>query len=518
VATNSYCTETGPHYGSWTVNFCPSQNNTSSVTPNSLCAEIGQPPTVPTVTPPTYGPGEKQRTISYDCPTTNATSQTGSISYAVSGVFWDPPLPSIVTNSFSSTAYVNVSSSDSNLCAGGKITFGMATWTVSCNFSHYTTNCSPGGVFLTNITITTNVCLGSPVMASVTPTLTNAIQIITSNYTNACGNADTNCPATKITNSIPPTLKSNWWVVSGPGSFAASGTGTSATFTPTNTGSGTVTFHAKYTSGCNTNELTATPGSRAFNVIRMTNVTVSPIPTNTWRLDLGVGEVVNLSLVGTPAGSVHWTTTAGSLNPTNGTATAFTAPSNAAGATVTATFSGGSCDKTFNVVEPAGVSGFIRSTNTAIAVGTMGVGMFITVTVTPTNVSFYRVRMMEVGRNATNVTGYFTNAATPAWNHDTAHGADVWFQLGNDNTWPHSESGGLTYYDHAATWGYPAPWTAGAFGFHVPAKWQVGSGGPTNDLAASWVQSFTLQANGTTTVTKFGLSATRGTNGVYTIP
>ncbi len=277
VAETNYCTETGPHYGSWTLIACPSQNNTSSVSPTSLCGEKGKAPTVPSVTPPTYSNGQKQRSISYDCPTTNPTSETGSISYAVSGVLWDPPLPGALTNSFCSTAYVNVTSTDSNLCAGGRVNIGTACWTVSCNLSSTTTNCTPGSIRFTNGTITTNVCLGSPVNASVTQVISNAIRVITSNYTNACGNPDTNCPATKVTNSIPPTIISNWWVAAGPGTFSKTGSGTSASFTPTNGGSGTVTFHVKYTDGCSTNVQSTSLGL-GYNI--KTNCYISSKSTN----------------------------------------------------------------------------------------------------------------------------------------------------------------------------------------------------------------------------------------------
>ncbi len=267
---------------------------------------------MPTVTAPTYSNGQKQRSVGWDCPTTNATFQTGSISYAVSGVLWDPPLPSTVTNSFSSTAYVNLSSSDSNLCAGGRVNIGTASWTVSCNLSHYTTNCTPGQVILTNGTITTNVCIGSQVSATIEQVLSNAIQVITSNYTNACGNPDTNCPATKITNSIPPTIVSNWWTAS-VGTFTTNGSGTSAAFVPTNCGNGTITFYARWQNGCTTNT-TDTSKTKNF-VVRQTKITFDDTPsrlTNDWPVTW-MARLEAVCVTGTNNVSTNYSTTYTSL-------------------------------------------------------------------------------------------------------------------------------------------------------------------------------------------------------------
>lgn len=339
TGTNVYCTETGPHYGSWTLISCPSQNNTSSVSPTSLCAEKGKAPTVPTVTPPTFSNGQKQRSISYDCPTTNALSQTGSVSYSVSGVMWDPPLPSIVTNSFSSSAYVNLTSSDSNLCAGGRFVIGTASWTVSCNFWKFTTNCAPGQVNFTNVTVTTNVCFGSAVSGSATTVASNAQQVITSNYTNACANVDTNnCPPTSITNAIPPTIVSNWWTGS-VGTHSVSGSGANASFVPTNCGNGTLTFYARWRNGCDTN-LNTTSTSTNF-VVRATIVTFYDQPKRP-KADATNGPITwsaNLQIVCQSASNPSNYTSLGSISygfqiATNGTVTT-TAPTGSASIQIT---------------------------------------------------------------------------------------------------------------------------------------------------------------------------------------
>lgn len=55
------------------------------------------------------------------------------------------------------------------------------------------------------------------------------------------------------------------------------------------------------------------------------------------------------------------------------------------------------------------------------------------------------------------------------------------------------------------------PWSAGSFIWDIPVKWKIG-GGPTNSMNG-WSQIFSIDANGTVAVEKFGKSVTRGTNG-----
>ncbi|MCD6049808.1 MAG: hypothetical protein K0Q55_1211 [Verrucomicrobia bacterium] len=267
------CVEKGPYYGMWTANYCPSQTNTASISPTALCGEVGKAPTVPTVVPPIYQEGQKQRTVTYDCPTTNAPVEYGGISYTVGSVQWDPPLPSALTNTFTSTAYVTVTSGDTNCPSPGRVDIGSATWTVSCNISGYTTNCTEGVVVLTNATVNpTNGCIGSGFSASASQSVSNAIKIITSNYTNACGNVDTNnCPPTYVTNSVAPTIVSNWWTVS-VGGYSASGSGLSASFTPTNSGEGTITFFTKYKKVCEEGEAEVSVPA-TFKVVKVASLT-----------------------------------------------------------------------------------------------------------------------------------------------------------------------------------------------------------------------------------------------------
>jgi hypothetical protein len=483
------CKECGPHWGSWYLLSCPSQTNTPSVNPTTICVSSGSGATAPTVVPPAYNQGQKQRDGTYDC-TNTVNSETNSISYSVGGVQWDPPLPGTLTNDFTSCAYVTVTSSDTNLCPSpGAVLVGCATWKVEVK----TTNCLANGFMtLTNGTINTNVCIGTAISASATKVISNAIVRIT-----------TQCPGTTnppvITTNYPaPTLVSNWWVASGPGSYSNSGSGLTASFTPTNGGSGTVTFHLKYknASPCDTNEQTAASLSLPFNVIQITNQCNAAVPTPRTRTTIGVGELVSLGLVGPPAGTFTWTTSAGTLSTTNGTSTVLTAPERAATATVTVNFTGGSCNKAFTVVEPAGETA-VKDHEYTYPAGTQGAGMLLSpITVTPTTVSFARVEVLEVPGGATSVTGYFTNyTATNLWHHPNPS----WINLNNLNQWQ----------DTAYFSGYPAPWYAGGFTWVIPVRWRVV--GSTNAASLpNRTQVFSiLGTNGQSRVSKLGQSATR---------
>ena len=123
---------------------------------------------------------------------------------------------------------------------------------------------------LTNTTAGTNYCFGNPVTASVANLVTtNSRIIITTTYTNAAGAVTTNCPPMSVTNTVAPVVVANLWTVSGPGGYTNSGAGLSATFTPTNAGSGIVLFTLTYASKtpCATNVQTAPPVRVPFNVV-----------------------------------------------------------------------------------------------------------------------------------------------------------------------------------------------------------------------------------------------------------
>jgi len=213
------------------------------------------------VVAPDYADGQKETHDDYDCGQSVYTY--APISFSVGGVQWDPPLPGSLTNSFTSTAYVNVTSSDPDLCESpGRVNIGSCTWCVSTK----STNCAASGYFtLTNAIVSpTNGVLGSAFTGSATSIASNATTIITT-HCPCSTNADT-----YQTNHPAPTIVSNWWTAT-VGTFSTNGTGLSASFTPTNCGSGTVTFYETYKNAtpCDTNVYSATPVSASFNVLSL---------------------------------------------------------------------------------------------------------------------------------------------------------------------------------------------------------------------------------------------------------
>jgi hypothetical protein len=129
------------------------------------------------------------------------------------------------------------------------------------------------------------------------------------------------------------------------------------------------------------------------------------------------------------------------------------------------------------------------------------------VVVGPTNVCLSAVMMVEVGQNASSISGYFVSHPPPS---HIGNGADVWFPLDQNNYWPSS-------WDNAVLGpaDVPAPWSAGSFTWVIPSKWTVVGSNVTNAMTG-WSQVFSIVADGTATVQKFGHSLTRTTNDVST--
>lgn len=132
------CEEHGPHWTDWILDDCPQLDNSPSVSPNSICQHYGAALTMPTVTPPTYTSGHKHKDGTYDCKS-DVDKENGTISFTVSSIQWDPPLPGTLTNGFSSTAYVVVTSSDPSLCPSpGRTNIDTCSWGYySCDNPHH---------------------------------------------------------------------------------------------------------------------------------------------------------------------------------------------------------------------------------------------------------------------------------------------------------------------------------------------------------------------------------------------
>ena len=235
--------------------------------------------------------------------------------------------------------------------------------------------------------------------------------------------------------------------------------------------------------------------------------TVSEYPTNRERTVVGVAEDVEISINPDPGGVTWSVSGGGSLNTTTGAVVLFTASSNASTCPVTINFSGDSLTKNFEVKEPSGVvDAFLGYWIQDIPVGEAGAKMKLHAIVGPTNVSFYKVQICEVGMDATNCTGYFQSNPPPS--HNSGNGANQWIPLSFANQWE----------DYASIRGsYVAPpWqSGGSFEWPIPAQWRIGTSVNTNSMSG-WNQLFELSADGTVKITKFGRWLQRETNNVIT--
>ena len=156
----------------------------------------------------------------------------------------------------------------------------------------------------------------------------------------------------------------------------------------------------------NARHYSATPTPMKYPLV---HVTENPAltDTNRARLNLGVGEQVDFS--GWPGGT-SWSASAGGIGTNNGVVV-FTAPSNAANATVTAALAGQSLKTKFKVLEPSGYDHTLLTHTFPSQWGTgiVAVAMQNRVWIAPTEVSFYRVMISEFGKDANPVMGYFAD-------------------------------------------------------------------------------------------------------------
>lgn len=230
---------------------------------------------------------------------------------------------------------------------------------------------------------------------------------------------------------------------------------------------------------------------------------------NLERLQLGVGEYVNCGFEpGNFPAEAQWSTTSGGFDTTVGNWVWYTAPSNAGNATVTVDVAGTAKFRIkFKVKEPTGVvRADIISTN-HVPVGWTGAGMHLRPFVGPLDVSFYRVTIMEVGENATSVSGWFTNVPVAELSH-IGNGADTPIPIMQDNSWDPG-------WDWATEPGPGLPvGYGGGYTWNIPGRWWIGNS-QTNNLTG-WSQIISMDAAGSITIQKFERSVQRTTSDVIT--
>ena len=147
--------------------------------------------------------------------------------------------------------------------------------------------------------------------------------------------------------------------------------------------------------------------------------------------------------------------------------------------------------------------------------GMIGAGIVITnLVLYPDWVSFENVRLKEGDCTATNMWGLFdfpgAETVFPPHGEDAGAGKVIEVGVRNDAG---NDFAAATFLN------IDQPWRAGGFQYDIPQYWSVKSGTHTNEWHwfGSESQVFTFDSNGDMTVEKFGVSMTRGTNGIYRI-
>jgi len=229
----------------------------------------------------------------------------------------------------------------------------------------------------------------------------------------------------------------------------------------------------------------------------ITSKTVATQPTNQTRLKVGVGEQVILTYSDGSGHSATWNTTAGTLSPSSGVSTTWTAPDT--GGQVTITAQGPSCTAkiVFTVVQPSIVTGKLyQGSQVGHVYNTASIGLQLVYYIGPDSVNFYNIQVQELQVNkpsdATGVWSQFANqplaAGAPAGMTQT-----VVLGLGTLISFT-----AAPYYD--TVWsGIPTvsqPYTSGVLLYNVPWQYKV-SAGQWQSLTTV-AEAFGLDADGVT--------------------
>jgi hypothetical protein len=270
------CFECGPYPGPWTLDFCPSLINTPGISPSMYyCSTVGTAPQMPTVTSPAYSAGQKEMTTTYDC--ADSVVSYGAISYTVGPVQWDPTLPALFQSlnypSFSSTAYVNVTSSDSLCPSPGRVNIGTCTWNLANPATTMLTISLPNSTYLSDWT--GNLLTRVPgFIKNITFDLQGSVSEVTGqtccspNLTDGPSNYQTYSGTVSAKMNVTLAIPGTWWG----GTFSGTSPvdyylswditlGPTVTLTPAGTASASgTTYDNQRCSGCLTTTLTGSCG------------------------------------------------------------------------------------------------------------------------------------------------------------------------------------------------------------------------------------------------------------------
>lgn len=218
------------------------------------------------------------------------------------------------------------------------------------------------------------------------------------------------------------------------------------------------------------------------------------------RTKVAVGEPI--ALKGSAAGT--WSMTgggekgAGTLQaPKGGSTEAYwNAPSRAGTVTISLDVDGQKVSKDFEVVEPGehGIH-YHHFKRVIFDPGTAGAGMKMTMSMTPSDVSFAAIEVQEVGHDANGRSGYFSTG-------DVRHKPHLgWTSVNQDNR--------LLDRDTADMKLDPGGYSKGNVLWHIPHNFRVKGEADLGKYFTKVTQTFDVDAEGTCKVTKDGESVER---------
>ena len=224
--------------------------------------------------------------------------------------------------------------------------------------------------------------------------------------------------------------------------------------------------------------------------------------TNLSRTTVGVGEEVSFGFQPAMPYALDWSTSAGSVSPAFSSSTTLTSPSNAvSGLIVTAKLRGGKSVQfpPFTVVEPAGIDHAKITGTNSYPLGDIGAGMTNEIWIAPTDVSFYRVTLSELPCFPVNITGYFTNVSIGP------------VKVGSGTLGMNNDEIDQVY---SGSFTPSFPIYPGGFDLYVTNYWHIGDTSVSNFFAIFPSSARILNSSGDASISKYGLTITRGTNDV----
>ena len=270
--------------------------------------------------------------------------------------------------------------------------------------------------------------------------------------------------------------------------------------------SGTV-FTVVFTPDAGTNTLS---GADTVTFVEWETVTFAQLPAPRNRRSVGIGEWVSVELDPVPFGmSVSERNPGGRVIQSTGFANRwnYRAPYTECLDILEFAASDNRLEVPFEVLEPDGYEVSPIIVNYVPTPGIAGAfEMMFDLHLTPTNVSFNALDIIEQGMVSTNAVGYFLDPSRTNWLDHAQWGADHWDAV----------SVGL--HDTARIGECPPPWgSGGSFTWPIPNHWGVSNTHAPSGYFCNTDQTFEIDADGTTRIRKFGYVGECTTNRVVTI-